>query len=48
MLAAVTVGGGVFGLFGMLIGVPLAAAAYRIIRNDVNGKTEGEIKKALA
>lgn len=48
VLAAVTVGGGVFGIFGMLIGVPLAAAAYRIIRNDVNGKTEEEIKKALA
>ncbi len=48
VLAAVTVGGGVAGIFGMLIGVPIAAAAYRILRNDVNGKTEEEIKKALA
>ena len=47
VLAAVTVGGGVAGIFGMLIGVPIAAAAYRILRNDVNGKTEEEIKKAL-
>jgi predicted PurR-regulated permease PerM len=47
VLAAVTVGGGVAGIFGMLIGVPIAEAAYRILRNDVNGKTEEEIKKAL-
>ena len=47
VLAAVTVGGGVAGIFGMLIGVPIAAAVYRILRNDVNGKTEEEIKKAL-
>ena len=46
-LAAVTVGGGVAGILGMLLGVPIAAAAYRILRNDVNGKTEEEIKKAL-
>ena len=47
VLAAVTIGGGVMGVMGMLIGVPIAATAYRIIRNDVNGKTEEEIKKAL-
>ena len=47
VLAAVTIGGGVAGIFGMLLGVPIAAAAYRILRNDVNGKTEEEIKKAL-
>ena len=37
VLAAVTVGGGVMGIMGMLLGVPLAAAAYRVIRDDVNG-----------
>lgn len=37
VLAAVTVGGGIFGVLGMLLGVPLAAAIYRIIRDDVNG-----------
>ena len=47
VLAAVTVGGGVAGILGMLLGVPIAAAAYRILRNDVNGKTEEEIKKAI-
>ena len=36
VLAAVTVGGGVMGIPGMLLGVPLAAAAYRLIQDDVN------------
>ncbi len=35
VLAAVTVGGGLGGVMGMLLGVPLAAAAYRILRDDV-------------
>ena len=35
VLAAVTIGGGVMGIPGMLIGVPLAAAIYRILRHDV-------------
>ena len=36
VLAAVTVGGGVMGIPGMIIGVPLAAAAYRMLRDNVN------------
>ncbi|MBQ7874867.1 MAG: AI-2E family transporter [Oscillospiraceae bacterium] len=47
VLAAVTVGGGVLGVAGMLIGVPIAAAIYVIIKNDVNGLTEEKIKAAL-
>ena len=35
VLAAVTVGGGIMGVAGMLLGVPMAAAVYRIIRDDV-------------
>lgn len=35
VLAAVTIGGGVLGVAGMLLGVPLAAALYRILRNDL-------------
>ena len=35
VLAAVTVGGGAFGIAGMFVGVPLAAIAYRLLRNDV-------------
>lgn len=36
VLAAVTIGGGVMGIGGMLIGVPLAAAFYRILWEQVN------------
>lgn len=35
VLTAVTVGGGLSGVFGMLIGVPITAALYRILREDV-------------
>ncbi|AXY25455.1 AI-2E family transporter [Suicoccus acidiformans] len=35
VLAAVTVGGGLWGIPGMLMGVPLSSAVYRLIRNDV-------------
>ena len=36
VLASVTIGGGIMGIPGMLLGVPLAATAYRIIRDDVH------------
>ena len=35
VLAAVTIGGGVLGIGGMLLAVPLAASFYQILRNDV-------------
>lgn len=36
VLAAVTVGGGLMGVMGMLIGVPIAAAVYRLVREDLH------------
>ena len=36
VLAAVTVGGGIMGIAGMLLGVPIAAALYRLLKNDLN------------
>ena len=36
VLAAVTVGGGLMGVAGMLLGVPITAALYRILKEDVN------------
>lgn len=39
VLAAVTIGGGLYGIPGMLIGVPLAATAYALIKADIRGKT---------
>jgi len=45
VLAAVTIGGGVMGIAGMLLGVPLAATIYRLLREDVNrGPEKGRIK----
>ena len=35
VLAAVTIGGGVLGVGGMLLAVPLAAALYQMLRDDV-------------
>ncbi len=39
VLAAVTVGGGLMGVLGMLLGVPVAAAIYRLLRRDINRET---------
>lgn len=36
VLAAVTLGGGVLGISGMLIAVPITAALWRILRDDLN------------
>ncbi len=41
VLAAITVGGGMFGVMGMLVSVPVASTVYKLIRNDVN-KAEKE------
>lgn len=42
VLAAVTVGGGAFGIAGMFVGVPLAACCYRLLRNDVYGTSPSD------
>ena len=42
VLAAVTIGGGLGGIPGMLIGVPLAATVYRSICMDVQERTGNE------
>ena len=44
VLAAVTVGGGLGGIGGMLLGVPVAATVYKLIRNDVNRRNQSEKK----
>ncbi len=40
VLAAVTVGGGVLGIGGMLLGVPIAAACYQMLRADVQKRNQ--------
>lgn len=38
VLAAVTVGGGIMGITGMLLGVPLTSALYRILQEDLHAR----------
>ena len=40
VLAAVTIGGGVLGIGGMLLAVPLAATFYQILRDDVDRRNQ--------
>lgn len=48
VLAAVTIGGGVMGIAGMVLGVPLTAAAYRLLKayvNTPNPKKQNNLKE---
>ncbi len=50
VLAAVTVGGGLFGIFGMLIGVPITASLYRLLGREIRkrerlDKFESELQR---
>ena len=40
VLVAVSVGGSIAGVFGMLLGVPIATIIYTLLRNSVNKKLE--------
>ena len=42
VLAAVTIGGGISGVAGMLLGVPLAATIYKLIKEDVRRRVPDE------
>lgn len=44
VLAAITVGGGIAGITGMLISVPIATALYRMLREDLN-RVKKPVKK---
>ncbi|MGN0160476.1 MAG: AI-2E family transporter [Lachnospiraceae bacterium] len=45
VLAAVTIGGGLMGVMGMLFGVPCAAVVYKLLSVDVNKKLRDKPKK---
>ena len=46
VLAAVTVGGGIYGITGMLLGVPIAAAVYQMLQKDLH-RREGLIPETV-
>ncbi|EET60860.1 hypothetical protein BRYFOR_07323 [Marvinbryantia formatexigens DSM 14469] len=43
VLAAVTIGGGIMGIGGMLLGVPIAATVYQLLREDVRKAPKAEL-----
>ena len=43
VLAAITVGGGVMGIPGMLLGVPVTAALYRLVKDNLTAKEAAAI-----
>ncbi|MBQ8190068.1 MAG: AI-2E family transporter [Lachnospiraceae bacterium] len=47
VLASVTVGAGLGGIIGMLLGVPLAATAYKLLRSDVHQRVDKEVKNKI-
>ena len=44
VLLAISVGGGLFGMWGMLIGVPVTTVLYRLLKKDVS-RREQKLKK---
>lgn len=42
VLAAITVGGGLLGIGGMLLGVPLAATLYQLLKDEMKNPKEAE------
>lgn len=38
VLLAITVGGGLWGIWGMLLGVPLATILYQLLRQDIRSR----------
>ena len=45
VLAAVTVGGGVMGIPGMMIGVPLMAVIYKLVKENINEAKFEKLRK---
>ena len=39
VLASITLGGGIMGIMGILLAVPIVAALYRILKDDINKNT---------
>lgn len=48
VLAAITIGGGLMGILGMLLGVPVAATLYRLLKNDLNKNKKEQEKTGVS
>lgn len=47
VLAAVTIGGSLMGILGMLMGVPIAASLYRLLKEDIRRREQREKDKEV-
>ena len=47
VLVAVTLGGNMFGVLGMLLSVPTAVVIYTLVKNDIKDKTKKDNKKEI-
>lgn len=45
VLAAVTIGGGIMGIGGMLIGVPLTAVIYKLIKENLTAREKEQLRQ---
>lgn len=45
VLAAVTIGGSLMGVFGMLVFIPLLSTVYMLLREDVNRRNKASLKE---
>ncbi|MCH4010060.1 AI-2E family transporter [Companilactobacillus sp.] len=43
VLAAITIGGGLSGIVGMLLGVPVVATIYQLMKNKVNQRLDSQV-----
>jgi len=46
-LLAITVGGSLFGIVGMIIGLPIASIIYALLKKDVNNKIKHKTKEEI-
>lgn len=42
VLASITIGGGIAGIIGMLLGVPIAATIYQLFKNETNRRLSSQ------
>ncbi len=45
VFAAVTIGGGIMGILGMLLAVPTAAVLYQLLREDIHNEAAQTVQK---
>ena len=47
VFAAVMIGGGLFGIQGVIFGIPIVSVFYQLIKNDLNKREKNNILKKV-